>query len=176
MNCVTRVLVAMFTSLTLLAGCASERLAREANQDFNQGSYELAIGKLQQAASADPGNQTYRMDLLGRTAEAVQRLIAAGDKARSSGDYAAADAAYRRVLTIEPGNSRARAGLDGVVADRRHAQLIVEAQSALTSGEVDVADAKLRKVLEENPGYAAATALRQKIDVARGPAATEDTR
>jgi general secretion pathway protein D len=169
MNSVIRALAVTFTSLPLLASCASERLVREASRDFDQGSYELAIGKLQQAVSAAPGNQSNKIDLLGRTAEAVQRLVAAGDKARSSADYAAADAAYRRVLTIEPGNSRAKSGLDGVEADRRHAQLVVEAQTALASGDVDVADARLRKVLEENPGYAPATALRQKVDAARGP-------
>ncbi|MGB8694694.1 MAG: secretin and TonB N-terminal domain-containing protein, partial [Steroidobacteraceae bacterium] len=163
-----RLLVTLASAL-LVVSCASSQLHRDGLKSFEQGQYELALQKLQQAAEQGPDNLTYRLDLKARHEEAVQKLIAEGDKARASGDTTAAVTAYKRVLTIESGNNRAAKGIEGVAADLRHAQLVAQAQQALQRGEFDQADGQLRAVLAEDPGYAPATALRTKIDTARGP-------
>ncbi len=153
----------------LVASCASSRLHQHGLDEFDQGHYEAALQKLDQAASSDPGNFTYRLDLKGRHEEAVARLIAEGDKARAGGAAAAAEAAYKRVLAIESGNSRAARGLEGVDADRRHTQSVATASQEFQEGSVDQADARLSSVLSEDPGFAPASALRKRIDEARGP-------
>jgi general secretion pathway protein D len=159
----------VLASAILLASCASTLVHRDGLRSFERGQYEVALQKMQQAADMEPDDLTYRLEVKGRREEAVQKLIAEGDKARASGDAATATAAYQRVLSIEPGNVRAAKGIEGVVADQRHAQLVGESQKALQRGDFELADAQLRSVLAEDPGYAPATALRAKVDTARGP-------
>jgi len=160
--------IALMSAL-LVSSCASTRLHREGLNSIEQGNYEVGLQKLQQAVMQEPANLTYKLDLKGRHEEAVQKLIGEGDRARSAGEANAAEAAYRRVLSIERDNSRALSGIEGVVADRRHLQLVGQAQQDLQRGDLDNADAQLRSVLSEDPGFAPATALRAKVDQARGP-------
>ena len=165
-----RICVALAGAI-LVASCASSRLHQQGLDEFDQGRYEAALQKLEQAAASDPANFTYRLDAKGRHEEAVAKLIAEGDKARAAGDGNAAAAAYKRVLAIESGNSRAARGLEGVEADHRHAQSVAQAAQDYQDGNVDQADARLSSVLAEDPGFTPATALRAKMDAARGPVA-----
>ena len=165
---ISRVGVALLSGL-LASSCASTRLHQQGIDAVEQGQYEVGLDKLSQAANNDPGNLAYRLDLKSRHEEAVQKLVGEGDRARGAGQADAAETAYKRVLAIEAGNDRARRGLEGVQADRRHAQAVAQAQADLKNGDLDEADARLRSVLAEDPGYAAATGLRSKIDAARGP-------
>ncbi len=71
-----------------------------------------------------PSNLTYKLDVTSRHAEAIQKLMTMGDKARATGDLDTAAACYQRVLTIESTQSRASKALEGVEADRRHAQTL----------------------------------------------------
>jgi len=162
-------LVAALTCAAVLTACASARLEREGMQAFDHGDYEVALIKLREAAARDPDNLVYRLDVTARHEEAVQKLIADGDRARTAGDPASAESAYHRVLTLESGNERAQRGLDGVAADRRHAETAARAQQELQRGNLDQAEALLAGVLNEDPGYGPATALRTRINAARGP-------
>ena len=153
----------------LVVSCASSRIHQQGLDDVDQGRYETGLQKLSQALADDPGNMVYKLDLQGRREEVVQRLIAIGDQSRAAGDANAAEAAYKRVLAIEGGNSRAAHGLEEVSADRRHAQTLAQAQQELQQGNLDQADARLSRVLSEDPGYAAATEMRQRINAERGP-------
>jgi general secretion pathway protein D len=156
-------------ALPLLAACASSRLYQQGMTEFDRGQYEVALQKLSQAAERDPRNLTYRIDYKSRRDEAVQKLVAEGDRARSSGDGAAAESSYKRVLAIEPGNSRAARGIEGVAADRRHTSVVAQALAEFNKADYDQADARLAAVLAEDPGFAAATALRARIEAAKGP-------
>ena len=155
----------------LVSSCASSRLHQQGLDEFDQGHYETALHKLDQAAASDPANFSYRLDAKGRREEALAKLVAEGDKARAAGDANAAETAYKRVVAIESGNSRAARGLEGVEADRRHAQSVATAGQEFQDGNVDQADARLGGVLSEDPGYMPAKALRKRIDSARGPVA-----
>ena len=155
----------------LLAACASSRLHQQGLDEIDQGRYESGLQKLEQAVASDPRNLAYRLDLKGRHDEVVQKLIADGDKARASGDAAAAEAAYKRVSAIESGNSRAARGLQGIDADRRHAQSVAQAAQDYQDGNDAQADARLGAVLAEDPGFKPAADLRAKIVAARGPVA-----
>ena len=153
----------------MVAACASARLHDQGMRDVDEGRYETGLDKLQQALKGDPDNLVYKADLNGRHEEAVQKLIADGDRARSAGDGGAAAAAYNRVLTIESGNDRARRGLAGVTGDLRHAKSVADARALMQRGDFEQADALAGAVLSEDPGYAPATALRADINAARGP-------
>ena len=83
-------------SALLLASCASSRLHEQGLGEVERGKYETGLQKLSEAHTGDPGNIVYKADLQGRREEAVVKLIAEGDKARATGDAAAAEQAYRR--------------------------------------------------------------------------------
>ena len=153
----------------MLHGCATERVHREGLRSFEAGEYEQSVTRLADAVEQDPGNATYRLDLKGKTEAAVLALIAAADRARGGGSYDAADADYRRVLAIEPGNARALRGLELIVRDRRHADSLAQAGREIEQGKLDEAEARLRLILAEDPGSTAAVALRTRIDNQRGP-------
>jgi general secretion pathway protein D len=157
--------------IVLVTACASARIHQEGIDDFDHGRYELGLQKLEQAAAADPSNLTYKLDVRSRHDEAVQKLMTTGDRARKSGDLDAAVADYQRVLAIDSSQSRAVKALEGVDADRRHAQTLALAQQDIQQGNSDLADARLSGILAEDPGYVAASALRNKIAAARGPVA-----
>ncbi|MBS0419500.1 MAG: hypothetical protein JSR66_17450 [Proteobacteria bacterium] len=153
-----------------IASCASDRLHQDGISALNRGEYESGLAQLAAAVRTNPNNMTYRLELVARSAEAVQQLISAADRARAAGNPEAAETDYRRVLVIEPANDRARRGLDSVQADRRHADQVADAQKLLKSGQYDSADVEVRAVLREDPGFAPAAALASAIDQAKGPA------
>jgi general secretion pathway protein D len=160
---------AVLSVVALAAGCAADRVHREGLKELDQGQYEEGLSKLEQAVKADPDNLEFRLDYRARKEAAVQRLISAADSARATGRIDVAETTYHRVLVLEPGNDRAQKGLDGVVADRRHAERTAKAEKLLAVRQLDAADTEVRAVLAEDPGYAPASALAAKIDLARGP-------
>jgi general secretion pathway protein D len=151
------------------AGCASQRIHDSGIAAYNRGDYEEGIAKLAQAVHRQPDNLVYRFDLRSREESAVQKLIATARDAQSNGKPQLAEATYRRVLSIEPANDRARTGLDKLRADRRHAERIARAEAALAAKQLDVANSEVRAVLAEDPDFAPAVALAARIEQARGP-------
>ena len=153
----------------LLVACASSRIHQEGMREVEAGQYESGIQKLEQAVKQDPGNPGYRLDLQARKEEATQLLVAQADRLRAGAKFAEAEAAYRRVLSISPGNDRAQRGLEWVARDQRHAEAVAQAGRELQQGRVEEAEARLGRVLAENPGNSEANALRSRIDSERGP-------
>jgi general secretion pathway protein D len=162
-----RLLVVLLSAV--IGGCVADRLHREGMNELNQGEFEDGLTKLAAAVKSDPNNLTYRLDFRARKEAAVQQLISAGDSAHAAGKPDEAQDNYRRVLVIEPGNDRARRGLDGVEADRRHAVRTANAEQLLKGRQFDLAEGEVRRVLGEDPGYAPANSLAAKIDAAKGP-------
>ena len=156
-------------ALTLLAGCAAERLHREGLAAIDRGDYEVGVTDLHQAVAREPNNMAYRLDYQARREAAVQSLVAAGDTARRAGQPDAAGALFRRTLAIDPGNDRARHGLDGIEADKRHAVALAGARQALDRKDFDDAEAQLHRILTEDPGYVPAQELAAALNQARGP-------
>ncbi len=78
--------------LTLITGCAADRLHRDGLAAIERGDYETGVADLNQAVVHDPANMAYRLDFEARRESAVQSLIAQGDGARRAGQF---DARYR---------------------------------------------------------------------------------
>jgi type II secretory pathway component HofQ len=170
--------VSRFSSVLLalaLAGCAADSLHREGVSAVDHGDYEAGIAKLSDALRRDPSNLVFRMDLLSRTERAVQALISQADTARAAGDPATAERAFRRVLALEPSNSRAKNGLAQVQADVAHAERVAKAQKLLDKKELDSAEIEVRAVLEEDAAFVPAQTLLAKLQSARGPVSAVPT-
>ena len=175
MNALSRklTLVTLVAASLMTAGCAAQRLHDQGVVAFERGDYEAGISQLQMAAQKDPGNLAYRLDLRSRHEAAVQKLIALADEAHANGKGSVAEANYRRVLVIEPGNDRAQHGLANLLADRRHTERVAKAEAAVNGGQLDAADAEVHAVLTEDPAFPPALALAARIEQARGPIASE---
>ena len=156
-------------ALFAVAGCAAGRLHQEGLGEIEEGHYEEGIAKLSRAAQDEPSNMTFRLDLATQRESAIQHLVAQADALRTAGRLDDAERIYRRALALEAGNNRALRGVDGVQADRRHVEVIAQAQKDLTDGLPEQAEAKTRSVLSEDPGFVPALALRARLDEMRGP-------
>ncbi|HVH84179.1 MAG TPA: secretin N-terminal domain-containing protein, partial [Steroidobacteraceae bacterium] len=157
--------------MTLITGCAAERLHREGLAAVEAGDYETGVADLSQALARQPNNNTFRLDLQARRESAVQALIAEADRARLTGQFDGAAALYRRVLALDPGNDRARRGLDNIDADKRHTTDVQAARKDFEKKDFDAAEAKVRAVLSEDPGFVLAQELASDINGARRPVA-----
>jgi general secretion pathway protein D len=155
--------------LTLIVGCAAEKLHRQGLEAMDKGQYESGVALLNEAARRDPHNVNFRIDYEERRETAVQQLVAAGDSARLANQLDGAAAAYQRALAIDRNSDRARRGLAGLEGDARHGELVAQARKDVERKDYDAAEAKLRTILREDPGYGPAQELAARINTERGP-------
>lgn len=165
----SKVLLIALGLLAGLVGCATAELHNEGLANVQEGRYEEGLKKLEQAAAESPGNAMYRLDLKAKREEAIRTLIADADRARSIEKFDEAEQIYRRVIGIEAGNDRALRGLELLERDRRHVEIMAQAERDFDQGRMDEADARVRTVLAEDPGFGPANSMRARIDSARGP-------
>ncbi|MFL6571431.1 MAG: hypothetical protein ACJ8G4_06745, partial [Burkholderiales bacterium] len=70
----------------LLAACATgQRLNREGQELVDAGKFEDGIARLDAAATLEPDNQRYRVDLLRARERSSDRILRAADQLRSAG-------------------------------------------------------------------------------------------
>ncbi|MEO8007879.1 MAG: secretin N-terminal domain-containing protein, partial [Betaproteobacteria bacterium] len=101
----------------------------------------------------------------------ISQLVASGDKQRLLGKSEDAEPFYTRVLSLDPGNTRAQAGLAAVKMELRHRAIIAEARTRLEAGDLDGAQARMRAVQAENPQQRDARAIMRSIEEQRTKAA-----
>ena len=114
---------------------------------MSRGDYETGVANLSEAIARDPGNVRYRMDYATSRELAVQSLISEADAARHGNQLDSASALYLRVLAIDPQNSRARAGLEGIEGDKRHGAELNAARADLEHKDYEAAEAKVLGIL-----------------------------
>lgn len=147
----------------ILSGCGAEGLRREGLSLLDEGRYEEGLKKLQEASKSDSDNTSYRVELKRNREQIVNRLLAAATEAHASGRDDEAQAAFQRVLRIEPENNRAADGLKRLAMYARHDKMIAEAKIQMKSGNQDAASAALKPVLLEDPDDSQALELQRQI-------------
>ena len=155
--------------LTLVAGCAADRLHSEGLAAIDRGEYETGVTELHQALVRDPHNIGYRLDFEARREQAVETLVAEADAARRAAQLEAAGALYLRVLSIDPLNERARQGVEGIEGDKRHSVILELARKDFDRKDYVSAEEKVRAILNEDKGFVPAQELAAAINGARGP-------
>jgi general secretion pathway protein D len=147
-----------------LSGCAAERLNRDGLDLISEGRYEEGVAKLEQATKSEPSNLHYRAEFFTKRDEVINRLLISADQERDAEHFEEAGRLYRRVLTINPSNVRAAAGLTTLAQDQRHLALLDDARILFEKSDIDGAWAKLRTVATENPANPKMLALRREIE------------
>lgn len=156
--------------LVLLASCAAPRAFREGNDLIADGKPEAGLEKLEEASRMDPRNPEYRLAVLRQREVLVNKRLQEAERVMAGGQLQEAEAAWRRVLEIDPANVMARNGLATVTQERRHRQEVGEAEQLFRKGtrnELSAAQELVRKVLAENPRQREALNLKARIDDAR---------
>jgi general secretion pathway protein D len=155
-------IVLLVPLVSLLAGCAGQLAYYEGKSLVADGKAEAGLVKLQEAVAASPRDVQYRSTYLRARDHAISDLLEQADKLAAQSDPGA-DAAYRRVLTIEPANDRALAGLRRIDMVKRHVQLRNEADTALHKGDFETARRKLAVIIAENPDDERTRALQRSL-------------
>jgi general secretion pathway protein D len=165
---IVRSRLAVLACVLMLAGCAAQRLHRDGLDLISAGKPEEGLRKLGEASAMEPGNADFRMALLRQRGEVVAGLLARAASERAAHREDAARTLYQRVLAIEPADRTARAALDDMEREQRHAAWIDAASQAMRNNDVDTAQAYLHRILLENAAHPAALALQRQIDEQRG--------
>jgi general secretion pathway protein D len=165
------VLIGCQTTLT----SPNDPLFTEVRAMLEAGQVKPALEKLQQASAADPRNLELRTFYYRVRDNAVARMLGAAEGARLAGGaegLARAEAAYKEAMEIEPNNARAATGLQALRADRRHLELVTEAEALLKAKEPQKAKAKAQEVLAENASHAGARAVVRQVEADAAKAAS----
>jgi len=131
---------------------------------MNAGQYEEAMAKLEQAVKLEPDNAQYRISLRMGRERAVRQLLLDAERALGAGKLDDAEAVYKRLQVVDPGNARVVAGLEQISRARRHAPMLDQAQKLFKQKNYNGAMANVRMILSENPTHPGAVALSQQIE------------
>ncbi len=142
-----------------LLGCAAQRLNDDGMKMVSAGQREEGLALLARASDMEPGNSRYRIDYLEQQQVAVRDLLLRADRARNSGDAAAARDLYLAALRIDGVNELARRGLAALEMDERHRVTVADADRMFKAGDAVGARAKVRQVLIEDASYGPAQQL-----------------
>ncbi|MBI2225828.1 MAG: general secretion pathway protein GspD, partial [Betaproteobacteria bacterium] len=156
----------LLIATVIVSACAQNPVFHEGLQLLSEDRIEEGLARLEQASKEAPANTEYRSALFKQRALALAQLLTQAETARVNNDPGQAQAAYRRVLNIDPANERAKAGLEAVNSGRRHRALVEEAEALLKKNDRSGAERKIRAVLAENPGQREARAVQRRIDEA----------
>jgi tetratricopeptide (TPR) repeat protein len=145
--------LAVAALLLVLAGCSATRSLFPENADtyftrgkalVDKGMIEAGLADVERALKADPRNTEYRVYLTRRRSQALNEWLTGADAALKKSDAESAAVLFGRVLQLDPGNDRARAGLDDLRRSGRHEALVREAAGHVVAGRPDEALARLR--------------------------------
>lgn len=154
----------------LLTACAGMASFKEGKALVAEGKAEEGLRKLEEAVQLEPKNAEYRIHLANSRSTVMNRLLDSADSAARGGQISEAEKLLRRAQNLDPRNDRIRQGLDDLVKERQHKQMVQEADALFrqgTPGSLSGALENVRVVLAENPAQRDALALKARIDEQR---------
>jgi general secretion pathway protein D len=155
---------ALLVAVVLVAGCATDRVLREAREHFDGAHGEQALEILAEAVKNHPENHAYRTEYFRARELLVARWLGQAETLRLSGEFELAVAFYQRVQKYDPEHARARAGLAQIETDKHHRGIVANAGKLMKEGRYREAEALLRPVLVENPNQRPAQRLQKLIE------------
>lgn len=150
----------------MLGGCSSAAY-RDGLDAFFSGRKEEGIASLEKAVSERPRDPEIKASLIRHKGDTVDTYLAEADGLRRSGQFDAADAAYRRVLGLDGRNSRALQGIEQLQVDRRNAGQLSQAEQLLKKGDLLGAERVVRNVRVQDQMNPLARSMQQQIDLLR---------
>ncbi|KQV45527.1 secretin N-terminal domain-containing protein [Duganella sp. Root336D2] len=147
-----------------LSGCAADMAYRDGRSLVEKDQVEAGLLKYQEAMKRNPDSALYRSAYLDTRERASARLLEQADQFINEGKYLPAAQNFQRVLSMDPQNERARAGLRALEMADRHDKLLAQARASLEQKEFEAAKSRVGTVLAEKPDHAAGRALMREIN------------
>jgi len=160
-------LVIAAVAAVLLVGCAAQRTFDSGRSLIRDGKYEDGLARIAEAVQADPGNAKYRAEYLSQRDQVVDRLLRSGDGLRAAGQFDEAQAEYERARAVGGEAATVDARFEALRRDRRHRDLLQQANASLKKGDREGAGNLVRTVLVENPNQRDAQNLQRRIEEER---------
>lgn len=158
----------------LLASCAGPDALRIGKQRMAEQDWPGAVQAFEQALKTNPQNAEYQYSLRIARDRMIDSLLGEGAVAiRQSPDKALE--AYRKVLLIDPSNTRAIEQLKLIEQIQWRDKLYQEATQAASVGRTQDAKSKFRRLLAEEPANLRARAALQSLETQQGKAAGTPT-
>lgn len=155
--------IVVLSAAVWLAGCAGQLAFRDGQGLVAEGRYADGFAKLEEAIRLEPTNAEYRIYLTNARLGVISNLIAKAEAMRRQGQIEEAEAHYRSVLAMDDRHAMARAGIEAILAERRHALALKEAEERFKKGDVAGTEEILRTVLAENPEQKQAKSLLGRV-------------
>jgi general secretion pathway protein D len=163
-ECRPRLALAPIFLAVLLAACAAQQEHKGGLELLAQGKTAEGLDSLRRAAAMEPDNAAFRIEYIHQRNGVVQGLLNAAEDERNTGRLDAAAQHFRAVARWEPGNERARAGLQAIDADRRAATALQGIDRLVQANQIEAALEQLQRVIKESPRHERALALRRTLE------------
>jgi general secretion pathway protein D len=148
----------------LLAACAAQQEHKGGLELMAQGKTAEGLDSLRRAAAMEPDNAGFRIEYINQRNGVVQGLLSTAEDERNTGRLDAAAQHFREVARWEPGNERARAGLQAIDADRRAATALQGIDRLVQANQTEAALEQLQRLIKEYPRHERALALRRTLE------------
>ena len=160
----TNVVIVAFVACFLLAACAGDPVLDRSRALLSEGRADAALAVLEQASREQPENRAYRVAYFKERDRLFIQWLAQARALESNGALEPAEALYRQVLRYDTAQPRASIGLARIEAEKRHRELIAQAEALAKAQKDDEAQALLATVLAENPRQREARRLARQLD------------
>jgi general secretion pathway protein D len=157
-------LAALVLAAALFACSTTPGAVDQARKAFSEGRLEEALTLLQKATKENPDDSEVKSEYYRMRDVVAAQWLAQADTLRQAGRFEASERLYRLVQSHDAANPRGAAGLEQVETDRRHRQVVAEAENLIKAGKLREAQDVLRPVLTENPQQREARRLQRTID------------
>ena len=156
-----------FAALTLLTGCAQQRIRDTAQTQARAGDYEKALSTLDDGLKTYPDSALLRAGLVETRADAQTRLLRDTSAARAEGRLEDAEKLLARATAVQPGNPRVDALRTEIAVERRQRAALVEADTLAGQRKSTAALAVLNDALKANPRQPDLLALQRKLELSQ---------
>jgi len=148
----------------LSAGCAEQRL-HDNNQDLlRQGDYEAAVDSLDRAARDYPNNAELGADAIQARRQALARLLADANAARSQQHFDDAKALLERARKFDATGQRVDALLAELAVERRQFAALAKAEELVKAQDLRGASRVVSAALKDNPRQVQLRAMQRHIE------------
>jgi general secretion pathway protein D len=148
----------------LLAACAGDPVLDRSRALLNDGRGDEALAVLERAAREQPEKRAYRAAYFKERDRLFVQWLAQAEALQIGGSLGPAEALYRQVLRYDAAQPRAAIGLARLEAEKRHRELVQQAEGLARAQKDGEAQALLATVLAENPRQREARRLARQLD------------
>ena len=156
-------LLAAILVLSLLLGCAEQRVRDDATTSMRDGNFETAIDTLKNGITQYPESATLHAGLSAARSEALARLSSQSIQLRANGKFDEAEKVLDRALSLDAENPRLLDLRSDLHLVRKQRSSLEEINALLAQGKKESALRRLESVLREFPKQPDLVALQRRL-------------